>query len=429
MTHEVLIPSAPAYPMSGNPELTYLQTSQARNWRFSAKQMEKMRRQGSETAQQRLRDIWVKERSLQPVDGEPEASSSSSPLALLSVEEEQTLIAYYLSRVRQLVKAFSLPEVVEATTITFIKRFYLRNTCMDYHPKNIMLTCLFLAAKVESNAVPLKHFAQKLAGKDPTPAAVAEYSKIVQDLEFLVSQSLSFEYTVHGAHRALHGLFLDLQSLQPKPNMDSLSTMLAPSRANLQRSRFTDVELIFTPAQIALACVYSIDDAAKDLIGRYVKEKEKRADKAQDERQKARNDWRHSEKLRLERKGVKQADVSAGGRDDESIDLSREPLGSSSAEVTDVLQTICAMIDSQSLRATDSLDSVREIDKKLKICQNPQLIANSRMVKYAELVRTEGGGSSTLGKRNVAGMEVDDEDDDDDGLPIDATSGKRAKVE
>lgn len=54
------------------------------------------------------------------------------------MEEEQALIRYYLTRVNQLVKAFMLPEAVEATTITYIKRFYLRNTCMDYHPKNIM---------------------------------------------------------------------------------------------------------------------------------------------------------------------------------------------------------------------------------------------------------------------------------------------------
>lgn len=53
----------------------------------------------------------------------------------------------------------------------------------------------------------------KLAGKDPSQSAVQEYTKIVQGLEFLVSQSLSFEYMVTGAHRALHGLILDVQKV------------------------------------------------------------------------------------------------------------------------------------------------------------------------------------------------------------------------
>lgn len=34
--------------------------------------------------------------------------------------------------------AFKYPEIVTATAMTYLKRFYLRNTCMDYHPKNIM---------------------------------------------------------------------------------------------------------------------------------------------------------------------------------------------------------------------------------------------------------------------------------------------------
>lgn len=172
-----------------------------------------MRRDGNAGAAQRIDALWKRERGLTAVDGEPEASSSTSPTEYLNVDEEQALIAYYLSRVRQLVKAFGLPELVEATTLTYIKRFYLRNTCMDYHPKNIMLTCLFLAAKAESNVVPLRTFATKLAGKDPSPDAVQEYITTVRDLEFLVSQSLAFEYMVHGAHRAFHGLYLDLQQV------------------------------------------------------------------------------------------------------------------------------------------------------------------------------------------------------------------------
>jgi len=190
-----------------------MRSSQAQNWRFNTKQIEDMRRQGNQAASKRLEDIWKMERSLPPVEGEPSSSSSSDSINFTTVLEEQALIRYYLTRVHHLVKAFMLPEAVEATTITYIKRFYLRNTCMDYHPKNIMLTCLFLAAKAESNPVPLKHFSTKLAGKDATASAIQEYFETVQKLEFLVSQSLDFQYMVHGAHRALHGQLLDIQQV------------------------------------------------------------------------------------------------------------------------------------------------------------------------------------------------------------------------
>lgn len=72
---------------------------------------------------------------------------------------------------------------------------------------------MFLAAKAESNPVLLKQFSTKLAGKGATEAAIQEYASSVQDLEFLISQSLSFQFMVYGAHRALHGLILDAQEV------------------------------------------------------------------------------------------------------------------------------------------------------------------------------------------------------------------------
>lgn len=47
-------------------------------------------------------------------------------------------MTYYLTQVAAMCGAFKYPEIVTATAMTYLKRFYLRNTCMDYHPKNIM---------------------------------------------------------------------------------------------------------------------------------------------------------------------------------------------------------------------------------------------------------------------------------------------------
>lgn len=35
-------------------------------------------------------------------------------------------------------QGFGVPEYVESTTISYIKRFYLKNSVMEWHPKNIM---------------------------------------------------------------------------------------------------------------------------------------------------------------------------------------------------------------------------------------------------------------------------------------------------
>ena len=56
----------------------------------------------------------------------------------LTVQDELSLVAYYLFQLTRLCKAFKFSTNVESTAMTYLKRFYLRNTCMDYHPKNVM---------------------------------------------------------------------------------------------------------------------------------------------------------------------------------------------------------------------------------------------------------------------------------------------------
>jgi len=49
-----------------------------------------------------------------------------------------TLVKLYLTKIPQLCAMFRFPEEVEATAISYLKRFYLKNTVMDWHPKNVM---------------------------------------------------------------------------------------------------------------------------------------------------------------------------------------------------------------------------------------------------------------------------------------------------
>jgi len=56
----------------------------------------------------------------------------------LTEDEELLLVRHYLTKVVQLCGHFRFPEEVEATATTYIKRFYLTNTVMDWHPKNVM---------------------------------------------------------------------------------------------------------------------------------------------------------------------------------------------------------------------------------------------------------------------------------------------------
>ncbi|WFD07958.1 hypothetical protein MVES1_003327 [Malassezia vespertilionis] len=228
---------------------------QARHWMFGPSELAEHRTnsniQASETLQR-----YAQEANIQ------------LPL-MLSVEDEQAIIRFYLLRIGRLVRAFGLPNLVETTAMTLMKRFYIRNSCMQFHPKLIMLTSIYLSAKAENYPVPLKHFCAQVnestakqgaeaPSKATTPSAargdVAE--NIIRDLEFGMVQSLDFELGLHSPHRALYGFILDIQSVQPTLSREDVMGFAGAVQAYLQVARLTDVEFVYAPAHIALAACW-----------------------------------------------------------------------------------------------------------------------------------------------------------------------------
>lgn len=55
---------------------------------------------------------------------------------------------------QQVCKALTFPDKVAAAALLFFKRFYLTFSSLDHDPKNIMLTCIYLACKVLSRPQP-----------------------------------------------------------------------------------------------------------------------------------------------------------------------------------------------------------------------------------------------------------------------------------
>lgn len=171
---------------------------------------------------------------------------------------------------------------------------------MDWHPKSVMyvsyveqlsfqlifscrLTALFLATKTTNNPISLDVYASHI------PNTVASD---VLNLEFLVAQSLAFEFAVWHTHRALWGIWLDIQvflfvlSYMPTSLLIHISQNLPDSPPDISKTqgsiydsalihvraaRLTDAEFIYTPSQIALAC---ISLTAPDLAKKWLESKE-----------------------------------------------------------------------------------------------------------------------------------------------------------
>ncbi|PFH54611.1 hypothetical protein AMATHDRAFT_72391 [Amanita thiersii Skay4041] len=332
--------SSPAPDGTAHDKPLYEASTQFRNWRYSPEQLTKIRKVLNVAAVTAIRHNF-----------EVDEPGSSANVSFLDADEELLLVKLYISKITQLCALFRFPEEVEATAITYLKRFYLKNTVMDWHPKNVMyvlvtspyrLTALFLATKTTNNPISIDEYTSRIPKTVPSD---------VLDLEFLVAQSLGFEFAVWHAHRALWGIWLDIQvrflknmffnSLTIIKNYATDSTILSMSEYNLalnyvRASRLTDAEFIHTPSQVALAAFSLV---APDLALQWTVAKIPR-------------DASHS--------------------------------GSSMSTLPLVLESIKSLIRTSG--HPPDVESVREVDRRLRICKNPEKVPGTRayMAKRAE---------------------------------------------
>lgn len=107
--------------------LLYESSTQFKHWRYSPETLVAIRTSLNNTAVGAIREKL-----------EVNQPNSSAEVAFLAADEEYALVRHYFTKITQLCLHFHFPDEVEATAVTYMKRFYLKNTVMDWHPKNVM---------------------------------------------------------------------------------------------------------------------------------------------------------------------------------------------------------------------------------------------------------------------------------------------------
>jgi cyclin H len=144
------------------------------------------------------------------------------------------------------------------TAFQYFKRFYLNNSVMDYHPRDILVTCAYLACKVEEFNVSMDQFVMNIKGDQK------KATDIVLNNELLLMQQLRYHLTVHNPFRPIEGLLIDIKTRcltagdpdKFRPHMEYF----------VEKTHFTDACLLYSPSQIALAAIiYAASKCGVDL--------------------------------------------------------------------------------------------------------------------------------------------------------------------
>ncbi|CAL8166373.1 unnamed protein product [Prunus armeniaca] len=119
----------------------------------------------------------------------------------ISIEEEQFMRVFYENKLQEVCKNFHFPHKVQATALIYFKRFYLQWSVMQHHPKNIMLTCIYAACKIEEN-----HVSAEELGK-----GISQDHQMILNNEMIVYQSLEFDLIVYAPYRSIEGFIDDME--------------------------------------------------------------------------------------------------------------------------------------------------------------------------------------------------------------------------
>jgi len=220
-------------PIRKKPQVTaddlYRRSTQYQLWSYTSESLreakQKVNEKGREHAIEEFEKalLKLKSESKGDIDKYQDEFTSQKLLDLLTLDEELKYLNFYCENIIKVVSSFRMPTQVKATAVSFFKKFYLVNSVMEYHPKNILYTCVFLAAKSENYFMSIESFCKALPKTQPND---------VLDLEFIVLQSLKFTLLVHHPFRPLYGFFLDFQAvlLHPTPlmydvNVDTIGGM------------------------------------------------------------------------------------------------------------------------------------------------------------------------------------------------------------
>lgn len=257
----------------------YRHSSQYQVWSFNAPQLAEMRRVANEKGKAAALKRFEAARATSAAENaavyEKHGAELSADrlLELISAEEEQVFLRFICQQIVQICAHFNMPTQVRATAISFFRKFYLVHSVMEYRPKNVAYTIVFLAAKLENYFISIESFCTRIPKTKPAD---------ILDLEFVVLQTLQFTLLVHHPFRPLWGFFLDFQAvlLHPNPVMydvsvDTLGRLYDSAKAWLNdHALVSDVAFLFTPPQIALAALYDCDRriTEKYLLMKFPKE-------------------------------------------------------------------------------------------------------------------------------------------------------------
>ncbi|OQS04713.1 cyclin-H, partial [Thraustotheca clavata] len=169
-------------------------------------------------------------------------------LNLLTQEEEKLVLNFYQVQVQDsCTRLFRTSDKVKSAAVVLFKRFYLSNSVMEFHPKFIAPTVIYVAGKVEEQYISVDNISEQLQ---------VDVTHVVAH-EMVVLEGVRFQLIMYHPFRALTGFIDDIRVFYKSRSVDlnipMLQSLHATTTTCINDLILTNAPLLYPPACLALA--------------------------------------------------------------------------------------------------------------------------------------------------------------------------------
>ncbi|OWZ24074.1 Cyclin-H [Phytophthora megakarya] len=191
-------------------------------------------------------------------EAEEKANLQLTPLLeFLSPEQETLLREFYEEKIQESCSAQFLrtSDKVKCCAMLLFKRFYLSNSVMEFHPKYLVPTAIYVAGKVEEQYMSVDTVADQLHVDH----------KFIIGHEMILLEGVRFQLIMYHPFRTLLGFLDDFRAFTKQVlTKDLPATVLQKLHANstalLNDMLLTDLPLLHYPSYLALAALWHVTD-------------------------------------------------------------------------------------------------------------------------------------------------------------------------
>eukprot|EP00761_Pharyngomonas_kirbyi_P003749 gb/GECH01003753.1/.p1 GENE.gb/GECH01003753.1/~~gb/GECH01003753.1/.p1 ORF type:complete len:364 (+),score=81.18 gb/GECH01003753.1/:1-1092(+) len=237
-------------------------SSHRHHWLFTQEELDEQRRTTNQNARDRIHDMLKQYYA--------NAENRPKKVKYLSLNDERLLCYGYIQKIREVCSSLKLRSNVIASAVLYFKRYFLYQSFMEQNALDTLVTCIYIACKVEEDRVRLDNFLQQIS--ELTQQTFDERS--IMDHEIHVLQTMNFDLIVFHPYRSIDGFLYDMQSTLGTYASENMKRIREKAYHITTGSMRSDAALIYPPGTIALAAIrHAAETIADTMINQYIQTK------------------------------------------------------------------------------------------------------------------------------------------------------------